>query len=114
MITYFARQFLEGGGTIALAAALRAVRARVIRNRKPVRSLARTCGFTYSNCRLRPRAACFSAPRIAAVKTRLENDPAVSERTILVWARSMRPAAPICAFARKLGNAPEWERAEGF
>ena len=114
MITYFAGQFLEGAGQLRWLRHWRAVRARVIRNRETVRALARTCGFTYSNCRGRPRAACLCAPRIAALKTRLENDPAVSERAILVWTRSMHPVAPICAFARRLGNAPEWARAEGF
>jgi len=77
MITYFAGQFLEGAGQLRWLRHWRAVRARVIRNRETVRALARTCGFTYSNCRGRPRAACLCAPRIAALKTRLENDPAV-------------------------------------
>jgi hypothetical protein len=118
MITYFVRQFLEGG-TIARAAALPRRVATATCHTRPARGnpqprAGSNAVFPYWNCRVRLRAACFSASRVAALKTRLENDPAVSERVILVWGRSMRPAEPICAFDHRLSNAPEWARAGGF
>src|ERR1700745_4405133 len=124
MITYFVRQFLEGDDCAGCGAVAPccwrerrlAMRGRLagIRNLEPVQALPQTCRFSYWNCRARPRTACFSASRVAALKTRLENDPGGSQRALVVWGRSMRLAAPICAFDRRLGNAPEWARAEGF
>jgi hypothetical protein len=122
MLTCFAREFL--GGEIAPATALRTVRVRddgallarplaVVCNREPV-PLVPTRRFACSNCRTRPHVTSFSVPGVDALKTRRESGPAVSKRALLAWGRSMRPAAPICAFDRTLGNAPEWARAAGF
>ena len=108
MITYFVRQFLGG-------------RLRQLRRCPPCSSPQPRAGPTGSNVPVclfelpsAPARYLFLRTDVDALKTRRENGPAVSKRALRVGGRSMRPAAPICAFDRRLGNAPEWARAEGF
>ena len=89
-------------------------RLAVIRNLEPIERSLESAVFRVRTAE-RARALGSSPHRgLPHFKTRLENDPALWERAILVWARSMRLAAPIYAFDRRLGSAPEWARAEGF